>query len=49
MGYLTDFGIEVVDSVSLEVANNVAVGRLKPMALPVIAERLAAQRRDCRR
>jgi maleate isomerase len=38
--YLTDFGIEVVDSVSLEVDDNLEVGQLDPMALPSIAERL---------
>jgi maleate isomerase len=35
--YLTDCGIEVVDSISLEVADNLAVGRLDPMDLPEIA------------
>jgi maleate isomerase len=44
--YLTDQGIEVVDSVSLEVADNLAVGRLNPMQLPVIAERLDLSRAD---
>jgi len=44
--YLTDFGIEVVDSVSLEVADNLEVGRLDPMALPSVAERLDVARAD---
>ena len=44
--YLTDFGIEVVDSVSLEVADNLEVGRLDPMALPSVAERLDLSRAD---
>jgi maleate isomerase len=38
--YLTDFGIHVVDSISLEVADNLAVGLLDPMHLPDVAERL---------
>jgi maleate isomerase len=38
--YLTDFGIQVVDSISLEVADNLDVGRLDPMALPDIAHLL---------
>jgi maleate isomerase len=38
--YLVDFGIDVVDSVSLEVADNLEVGRLDPSALPDIAARL---------
>ena len=33
MSYLEAFGIEVVDACSLEVADNVAVGRLDPVAL----------------
>lgn len=32
-GYLSGYGIEVVDAVSLEVADNVEVGRLDPSAL----------------
>ena len=42
--YLADYGIEVVDSVSLCVADNLAVGRLDPAALPdhVAALRLSA-------
>jgi maleate isomerase len=44
--YLTDFGIEVVDSVSLEVADNLEVGRLDPMALPSVAERLDLSQAD---
>jgi maleate isomerase len=38
--YLAAYGIEVVDSVSLEVADNVAVGRLDPAALIDHARRL---------
>jgi len=38
--YLGAYGIEVVDAVSLEIADNVAVGRLDPMDLLSVAERL---------
>jgi maleate isomerase len=38
--YLADYGIEVVDSVSLEVADNVEVGRLDPAQLPGHVRRL---------
>jgi maleate isomerase len=38
--YLTDCNIEVVDAISLEVADNLAVGRLDPLNLPDIAARL---------
>jgi maleate isomerase len=44
--YLHDFGIAVVDSVSLEVADNLEVGRLDPSALPDIAARLDLARAD---
>lgn len=40
IGYLTDFGITVVDAISLGVADNRAVGRLDPLALVEVAERL---------
>jgi maleate isomerase len=46
INYLTDFGIEVVDSVSLEIADNLEVGRLDPMALPSVAERLDLSRAE---
>ncbi len=38
--YLEDCGIEVVDAMSLEVVDNLAVGRLDPRALPELATRL---------
>jgi maleate isomerase len=38
--YLAGYGIEVVDSVSLEVADNVEVGRLDPGQLPGLVRRL---------
>jgi maleate isomerase len=38
--YLASYGIEVVDSVSLEVADNVEVGRLDPAELPGHVRRL---------
>ncbi|MBV9577922.1 MAG: aspartate/glutamate racemase family protein, partial [Chloroflexi bacterium] len=44
--YLEDSEIEVVDSVSLEVADNLEVGRLDPMALPAMARRLDLSRAD---
>lgn len=43
--YIEHAGIEVVDVVSLGVADNCAVGRLDPLNLPPIAERL--ERRGC--
>ncbi len=44
--YLVDFGIDVVDSVSLEVADNLEVGRLDPSALSAIAGRLDLSHAD---
>jgi maleate isomerase len=44
--YLTASGIAVVDSVSLEVADNLAVGRLDPMRLPDIAAQLDLSNAD---
>ncbi|MCX6386735.1 MAG: Asp/Glu racemase [Solirubrobacterales bacterium] len=38
--YLADAGIEVVDAISLEIADNLDVGRHDPMLLPEIAEGL---------
>ncbi len=38
--YLQDCGIEVVDSISLEVPNNLEVARLDPAKLPGLAEKL---------
>jgi len=38
--YIEDAGVEVVEAVSLGVADNCAVGRLDPTDLPAIAERL---------
>jgi len=38
--YLEDAGFEVVDAISLEVADNLDVGRLDPARLPEIASRL---------
>jgi maleate isomerase len=46
INYLTDFGIEVVDSISLEIADNLEVGRLDPMALPRIAASLDLSNAD---
>lgn len=43
--YLEDAGVEVVDAVSLGVADNCAVGRLDPIDLPPIARRL--DKRGC--
>jgi maleate isomerase len=40
IAYLSACGVEVVDSVSLEVSDNLEVGRLDPSLLPEIAERL---------
>jgi maleate isomerase len=44
--YIEDYGIEVVDSVSLAVSDNVEVGRLDPSALPGHVERLDLTRAD---
>lgn len=44
--YLEDEGIEVVDTLSLEVADNVAVGRLDPSRLPELATRLDTSSAD---
>ncbi|MGZ4195421.1 MAG: maleate cis-trans isomerase family protein [Solirubrobacteraceae bacterium] len=41
--YIEECGIEVADAVSLEVDDNVAVGRLDPRQLPGIARELALQ------
>lgn len=38
--YIEDAGVEVVDAVSLGVADNCAVARLDPVSLPSIADRL---------
>jgi maleate isomerase len=46
INYLEDFDIEVVDSVSLEVPDNLEVGRLDPLALPDIARRLNLSNAD---
>ena len=45
-GYLAAYGIEVVDSVSLEVADNVEVGRLDPTRLIGHARGLSLARAD---
>ena len=37
VAYLEAAGVEVVDSLSLRVPDNVAVGRLDPMRLPALA------------
>jgi len=44
--YLEGHGIEVVDAISLEVADNVAVGRLDPAQLGPLASRLEKDRAD---
>ena len=44
--YLRESGIEVVNSVSLEVADNLEVGCLDPMQLPEIAQRLDLREAD---
>jgi maleate isomerase len=44
--YLEDGGVEVVDAISLGVADNLAVGRLDPLALVPLAERLDVSRAD---
>lgn len=46
VGYLADLGIEVVDSVSLGVADNRAVGRLDPAGLPALVDRLDLRRAE---
>lgn len=43
---IVDAGVEVVDWTTLEVSDNVEVGRLDPMQLPGIAERLDRSRAD---
>ena len=40
IGYLEDAGVEVVDAISLEIADNREVARHDPMRLPEIASRL---------
>jgi maleate isomerase len=44
--YLAGHGVEVVDSISLEVADNVQVGRLDPAHLVGLARRLERDRAD---
>jgi maleate isomerase len=44
--YIEDAGIEVVDAISLEVSNNLAVGRIDPMSLLDHLERLDVARAD---
>ncbi|WAM20028.1 maleate cis-trans isomerase family protein [Rhodococcus sp. JS3073] len=44
--YLQEEGIEVVDSISLEVADNLTVGRLDPAGLIHLAQRLDTSRAD---
>jgi maleate isomerase len=44
--YIEECGIEVADAVSLEVDDNVAVGRLDPRRLPGIARELPLQEVD---
>jgi maleate isomerase len=46
VGYIEADDIEVVDVISLEVADNLAVGRLDPMNLPEIASRLDVSNAD---
>jgi maleate isomerase len=46
IAYLSATGVEVVDSISLEIADNVAVGRLDPMDLVAIADRLEVRDAD---
>jgi maleate isomerase len=45
-GYLEAEGIEVVDTLSLEVADNVEVGRLDPTRLPDLAAQMDLRRAD---
>jgi maleate isomerase len=44
--YLAECGVEVVDAISLSVADNKAVGRLDPAQLPELAARLDITRAD---
>ena len=44
--YIQSYGIEVVDSISREVPDNLAVGRLDPMNLIATAEKLKSQDAD---
>jgi len=44
--YLADLGVEVVDAVSLEVADNLAVGRLDPARLPGLVDGLDLSRAE---
>jgi maleate isomerase len=44
--YLEAEGIEVVDTLSLEVADNIKVGRLDPLRLPALAARMDLSRAD---
>lgn len=46
VSYIEDCGIEVVDAMSLEVADNTQVGRLDPHALVHLAARLSLQNAD---
>jgi maleate isomerase len=46
VSYIEDAGIEVVDAISLEVSNNLAVGRIDPMSLLDHLERLDVSRAD---
>ncbi|ADG06990.1 maleate cis-trans isomerase family protein [Kyrpidia tusciae] len=46
VGYIQSYGIEVTDSVSLEVADNLAVGRLDPMNLPAVVDGLDLSRAE---
>lgn len=45
-GYLAGEGIEVIDAASLEVPDNLAVGRLDPAELPAVARRLRREGAD---
>ena len=45
IGYIESSGIEVVDSISLSISDNLMVGRLDPAALPGHASRLNWARR----
>ncbi|MFM1653340.1 aspartate/glutamate racemase family protein [Brevibacillus sp. B_LB10_24] len=44
--YIQSYGIEVVDSISLEVADNLEVGKLDPMNLLSISEKLDVREAD---
>lgn len=44
--YLAGYGVEVVDAISLSVADNAAVGRLVPTDLVAIADQLDVSRAD---